>query len=52
MEVNKQSLNGHPMVTQSGQALEGFEDWGIIQEEEEKNGLDPESLEYYFDLVK
>lgn len=32
--------------------MQGFEDWGIIQEEESDNGLDPESIEYYFDLAK
>ena len=57
MEVNTR-LNvihdpqNHPIVEQSGTTLEGFEDWGDFEEEEELNGIDPDSYEYYFDLIK
>ena len=57
MEVNTR-LNvihdpqNHPIVEQSGTTLEGFEDWGDFEEEEEFNGIDPETYEYHFDLIK
>ena len=33
--------------------MEGFEDWGDFTEEDDNdNGIEEDSVEYYFDLIK